>query len=317
MGEFDLIDIIKTTVQPPRHATLGIGDDAAVIAAPNPGSHTLLCSDCMVEGIHFDLSLMPIQDVAFKAVAAALSDIAAMNGKPVSVVISLALSKEKATERFIKQFYQGVAKLQQIIPFDVVGGDLSASPGPLFIDVAATGESAQPITRAGAKPGDILAVSGFPGLSAAGLYAMKNWKTVKEISGRLMHAHTTPKPRFDLALDPRTCHALIDISDGLASEAHHIANASHVALEIKAQKIPLHERARAFAQKTKQDALAWALYGGEDYELLGAFAPDQPLPDGFTAIGLVKEATEQPAVTLVKVNDEREPLAPRGFDHFA
>lgn len=310
MGEFDLIDLISRTVRPPAQTRVGIGDDAAVL---EDGS--LFCSDCLVEGVHFDLALMPIQDVAYKAVAACLSDIAAMNGRPRAVTISLAIPKEKATEKFITQFYKGVEKLQQLIAFDVAGGDLSSSPGPIFIDVAAIGTSAHPILRSGAKPGDVLAVTGHPGASAAGLFAMQNWKTIKEISGVLMHAHATPKPRFDVELDPLTCHALIDISDGLASEAHHIARASQVAIELKAAKIPLHERAVALAKKTGQDALAWALYGGEDYELLGAFAPDQPLPQGFTAVGLVLEGP--PSVTLVKPDGERETLAPRGFDHFA
>ena len=316
MGEFDLIDIINRTVKPPTRALVGIGDDTAVVKATTPGAQELLCSDCMVEGIHFDLKLMPIQDVAYKAVAACLSDIAAMNGKPKSVVISLALPKEKATEKFITQFYQGIAKLQQHIDFDIVGGDLSSSPGPIFIDVAATGETTHAILRSGAKPGDVLAVTGSPGASAAGLYSMQNWQTIKEINGTLMHAHITPKPRFDIQLTS-TCHALIDISDGLASEANHIAKASNVSIEIKESKIPLHERAKALAAKTNQSALAWALYGGEDYELLGAFDPNEPLPEGFTAIGLVSQATGKPAVTLVKATGESELLAPRGYDHFS
>jgi thiamine-monophosphate kinase len=315
MNEFSIIDLIKRNVQAPLRASIGIGDDAAVLE-----NQKLFCSDCMVEGVHFDLKLMPIQDVAFKAVAATLSDIAAMGGQPEAVVISLALPTEKANEAFIKKFYQGIAKLQQIVSFDVVGGDLSKSPGPIFIDVAATGTCERPILRSGAKAGDVLAVSGHPGMSAAGLYSMQHWQTIKEISGVLMHAHTTPKPRFDVKLGA-SCHALIDISDGLASEALHLAQASGVSIEIKQAKIPLHERARALAQKTNQSALDWALYGGEDYELLGAFDPSEPLPEGFTAIGLVTEAEaqgtgEKPAVTLVDPSGERQPLAPRGFTHF-
>ncbi len=307
MDEFSLIDIIKQTTPAPESASLGIGDDAAILSG-----HRLFCSDCMIEGVHFDLKLMPIQDVGFKAVAATLSDIAAMGGQPEAVVISLALPKEKANEAFIKKFYQGVSKLQSHVKFDVVGGDLSSSPGPIFIDVAATGTSEKPILRSGAKPGDVLAVSGHPGMSAAGLYSMKNWQTIKEIYGVLMHAHTTPKPRFDV--DLTHCHALIDISDGLASETHHIASASTVAIEIKEARIPLHERAKALAKKTGQSALDWALYGGEDYELLGAFEPSQPLPKGFTAIGLVSEGDA--AVTLVKLDGTRVPLKPTGFNHF-
>jgi thiamine-monophosphate kinase len=309
MDEFSLLSLIPQTLAPLQRARLGIGDDAAVL-----DDGRLFCSDCMVEGIHFDLALMPLQDVGYKAVAACLSDIAAMGGRPIAVTITLALPKDKANERSIKSIYQGIAKLQQHIAFDVVGGDLSKSPGPIFIDVAAIGHADRPVARSGAKAGDVLAVSGHPGMSAAGLYSMQNWKTVREISGVLMHAHTTPKPRFDLTIDHR-CHALIDISDGIASEANHLAKASNKSIEIKATKIPLHERAKAFAQKTNQDALKWALYGGEDYELLGAFAPDEPLPDGFTAIGLVTEG--KPAVTLVKPDGQIETLAANGFNHFA
>ncbi len=288
----------------------GIGDDAAVIA-PN----LLLCSDCMVEGVHFDLKLTRAEDVGYKAVAACLSDIAAMNGKPTAVVISLALPN--ANTKFVTAFYKGVEKLRSQFKFDVVGGDLSRSPGPIFVDVAATGYSEKPIYRSGANVGDRVAVSGHIGTSAAGLYAMKNWATLREISGALMQAHQLPKPRFDL--DASQATSLIDVSDGLASEAHHLAKASGIDIEIDEANLPLHERALAFAKRCGQSALDWALYGGEDYELLATFAPNSQIPAGFTVIGRVlpRQILAQPAVTLVKSSGERVPLQSRGFNHFA
>jgi thiamine-monophosphate kinase len=321
-GEFDLIDLIKRLTQgPSARVEVGIGDDAAVIRAGS--GKQLLCSDCMVEGVHFDLTMMSPADVAYKALATCLSDIAAMGGTPIAVVLSLALPKEKANEKFVTAFCKGIEKLRaDLLPvqFDFVGGDLSSSPGPIFIDVACTGETARPILRSGAKPGDQLAVSGWPGTSAAGLYGMQNWKTIKELSGALTQAHTRPLPRFDLSqkLDSETCHALIDVSDGLASEANHLAKASNVKIEIIQEKIPSHERIQALADRTNQSALDWALFGGEDYELLACFSADAQIPDGFTLIGRVLETgATGPAVTLVKPNGEKTPLGPGGFNHFA
>lgn len=339
--EFALIDIIKSVLPKTSERTeLGIGDDAAVLrptaltistaGAPLLAKKQLLCSDCMVEGIHFDLALTSPKDLGYKAVAAALSDIAAMNGQPVAVTISIALPKRESlnVEKFLRQFYEGVARLQhdlEPVIFDVVGGDLSASPQTIFIDVAVIGESTEPILRSGAKAGDTLAVSGFPGTSAAGLYGLQNWKTVKRMSGALTKAHTLPFPRFDLCvfLDSQSCHALIDISDGLASEAHHLAKSSGVHIEINEESIPRHPAAVALAEladpAAKEAALKeWALYGGEDYELLAAFAPQIELPPGFTKIGRVLEANpREPAVTLVTSSGAREPLSPRGYNHFA
>jgi thiamine-monophosphate kinase len=323
-GEFELIEIIKGTLLPAQpHIDVGIGDDAAVIRST--GGKLLLCSDCLVEGVHFDLALTTPKDLGYKAVAAALSDIAAMNGIPIAVVISIALPKRASLnlEKFVRQFYEGTSRLRRDIDpikFDIVGGDLSSSPSAIFIDVAATGESHHPILRSGAKGGDILAVSGFPGLSAAGLYGLQNWKTVKQISGALTKAHTCPVPRFDLStrLDPKTCHALIDVSDGLASEAHHIAKASRVRFEIIEDKLPKHPAALALAELTQQSVKDWALFGGEDYELLATFAKGSKLPEGFIEIGRALPASDkEPTVTLVTSRGEREVVPARGFNHFA
>ena len=141
---------------------------------------------------------------------------------------------------------------------------------------------------------------------------MQNWQTIKEISGALLQAHMKPKPRFDLDVSQAT--SLIDISDGLASEANHIAKASNVKLEIIEDKLPQHERVLAFAKRANQQARDWLLYGGEDYELLATFPPGLTLPAGFTPIGSV---THGEGVTIVQPNGETARLEPRGFSHFA
>lgn len=330
MSEFDIIAKFKSNFPPPSsRVRVGIGDDAAVIESPAPGTpvRKLLCSDLMIEGVHFDLNFMSVSDLAYKAVAATLSDIAAMNGKPTAVLISLALPIAMADdENFAEPFCEGLRSLSQKlsevhIPLDIVGGDLSRSPSLLFIDIAVVGETSHPILRSGAKVGDVLAVSGNPGNSAAGLFSLQNQKTFGEPPCSLAKAHRRPLPRFDLSqiLDPKTCHALIDISDGLASEAHHLAKESGIQIEINEIEIPLHPEAVAFAKTVNRSALEWALYGGEDYELLAAFAPETALPKGFTAIGTIsKKSLDQgrPAVTLVKSSGERVALKANGYDHF-
>ncbi|MES2965471.1 MAG: thiamine-phosphate kinase, partial [Bdellovibrionota bacterium] len=282
-GEFKLIERLAALLpRPSARVEVGIGDDAAVLKSPR--GRSLLCSDLMVEGVHFDLSFATAEDVGFKALAAALSDIAAMNGRPLAAVVSLALPKSRASD-FIDGFYRGAREIAALTACDVVGGDLSSSPDRIFVDVACFGETLQPILRSGAAPGDLVAVSGHPGSSAAGLHALKSNVHVDD---PLRSAHLRPKPRFDLLSAPDfavTCSSLIDVSDGLSSELAHLAKASRVGFEIEAAKIPLHAATIRLAGETR--ALAWALHGGEDYELLATFAPGAKIPPGFTVIGRV------------------------------
>ena len=204
MSEFDIIAKFKSNF--PSHSSrvkVGIGDDAAVLDSPAPGAPVkqLLCSDLMIQGVHFDLNFMSVSDLAFKAVAATLSDIAAMNGKPTAVLISLALPSAMADdENFVEPFCEGLRSLSQElskvhISLDIVGGDLARSPSLLFIDVAVIGEATHPILRSGAQPGDVLAVSGYPGTSAAGLFALQNRKSFGEPPRSLAQAHRRPIPR--------------------------------------------------------------------------------------------------------------------------
>lgn len=313
MTEFGLIDRISailasTLPKTSKRVERGIGDDAAVLT-PSRG-RPLLCSDMMVEGVHFDLSFASAEDVGHKALASALSDIAAMNGRPVAALVSLAIPKTRSHD-FIDGFYRGAAALCAEVSCEIVGGDLSSSPNGIVIDVACYGETDQPILRAGAKPGDVVAVSGHPGASAAGLHQLKA-KSKPVESLRL--AHLRPKPRFDLLAAPDFavhCTSMIDISDGLASELAHLATSSDLGFEIQSSAIPLHPDAISIADRDR--ALEWALSGGEDYELLATFMPGAALPPGFTQIGRAVAG----GLTLVQPDGSKMTLTPRGFDHFS
>ena len=318
MSEFNNIKQIRDILgRPSSRVKVGIGDDTAVLLPLQ--AQPLFCSDLMIEGVHFDLRFASPQDVGFKALTSCLSDLAAMNGRPHSAVISLALPFQHR-DSFIGPFYEGLNDAALKYSCDIVGGDLSSSPGPIFIDVACLGQSEKPILRSGAREGDILAVSGHPGASAAGLRLLQNSIDIEGAGvhfEKLAHAHLRPVPRFDL-LSPTlndSCTSLIDISDGLASEIGHIARASNVDFEIRSGQIPLHPEALGFAGR--EQALTWALHGGEDYELLATFTPGHMLPPGFTAIGQALPAVEKGgALTLVEPDGTRRKIPTSGFDHF-
>jgi thiamine-monophosphate kinase len=347
--EFQLINAIEHRVPPPSaRVLLGIGDDTAIVA---PSKHPLLlCTDAMVEGIHFDLGFATPVDIGHKALASCLSDIAAMNGKPLYALFSLALPGIDASS-FIDGFYEGAGALAKRFAVDIVGGDLSASKGGRFIDVTCVGESANPRTRAGVKPGDWIAVSGHPGASAAGLHVLQNPALRSAHTEALVRAHLRPLPRFDLLesfeRSPKLCTAMIDISDGLSSELHHLADRSGVRIEIEANKIPFHPEAVALAKKlggraqstesTKDRTLpnaltgyeshwplTWALSGGEDYELLISLDEREldhvgAPPPGFTLIGRAHALTagsSRSQVSLRHADGQVALLERSGFNHF-
>lgn len=318
MNEFSLIEIMRSHLGPPSsHVEIGIGDDAASLKLPTK-KHLLFCSDAMVEGVHFDLRLASPEDIGHKALASALSDIAAMNGSALYATISLALPSDTAPS-FIDGFYRSIAALARLQKVDIVGGDLTRSPGPIFIDIACIGETSHPISRSNAKPGDWLAVSGFPGTSAAGLHALKT-RSRDQIAPTLINAHLRPQPRFDLLSslnrEPDLCTSLIDISDGLSSEIHRLAKSSGVGFLLDTRKLPFRPEVLSLAAQDGIDPLQWSLGGGEDYELLATLNPaSSPLPPVFTVIGRATEARE--GIHLIDRHGQRLALNETGFDHFA
>lgn len=314
--EFELIEKLTSKLKTRSTRVLkGLGDDTAVL---EPSTEKILfCSDLMIESIHFDLKFITPQELGHKALASCFSDLVAMNGTGLGATVSLALPKSTGAA-FIDAFYEGLNTFAEQAEIECVGGDLSASPSLIYIDIACVGESAKPVYRSGAKQGDLLIVSGTPGASAAGFEELRQNGSTSEV---LRQKHLRPMPRFDLQPLLSELSSLIDISDGLASETHHLAKASGVGFKIESHLIPLHPDALRAAGDDADQALDWALYGGEDYELLATIAPEKSVPAGFTVIG---RAVEGPDVVLVKAplngNSETERkeirLSPRGFDHF-
>lgn len=306
---------------PGANVHLGIGDDAAICESPR--FPLLLCSDAMVENTHFRFSWMSPEDLGHKALASCLSDIAAMCGKPLYALISLAV-RPGLDPDFIDRFYAGLTALARRYNVQVVGGDLARSSHEVFVDVTLAGASERPTTRAGARPGDIVLVSGTLGASRAGLFALEN--KLNNAPAELRLAHLRPEPRFDVTHIFGTSQAptsMIDVSDGLASELHHLSRASNCGFEIQENALPISRSTFDFASTQSADAFEWAWAGGEDYQLL--FTVDettwmkglQDRPDLkrlATPIGRVLPKAE--GLVRVRKDGTREELPDSGWSHF-
>lgn len=323
LGEFGLIDMIREdTIFDETGVVLGIGDDAAAYA-PSRGKLQLVATDMLVEGVHFDLRFTPPFELGYKALAVNLSDIAAMGGAPRQAVVAIAIPG-RLDARFIAEFYRGMKALGRAHGVNIVGGDTAASPNGFVVNVTALGEVAPKhmLRRGGAKAGELVAVTGDLGDSSAGLLCLQRGETEAAFAKKLIQAHIMPRPRVEagLALAPFAASA-DDISDGLSSEAMEIASASRVGLRLWAEKIPLSAELLAAARHFGKPALDFALYGGEDYQLLFTIAEDRyeallaRFPDTrFTVIGQTTD--RENSVELVGADGEIVKLAPKGYNHF-
>lgn len=275
IGEFGLIKrLAEDCVNEPSTVVKGIGDDAAVL---QPGKGDLLVSsDMLVEGVHFLPGKITFSQLGYKSVAVSLSDIAAMGGTPRHVLVSLAVP-EYMTVEDVEELYRGMKAVLSRYSVNLVGGDTVSSP-VLTIDVTVLGE-ARPsgaVTRGGARPGDAVMVTGYPGSSAAGLELLLNpgdWadRLLPGDREMLLGAHLLPEPALLQAaalMETGCVTAMIDISDGIAGEINHICDKSGVGAEIAAGKIPISGPAMRAAELAGKNPLDWALYGGEDYQLL-------------------------------------------------
>jgi thiamine-monophosphate kinase len=312
LEEFKLIRMITAQLGiPSRRVLTGIGDDTAVLKF---GAGKLLATiDMQVEGIHFDLNYCLPAEIGHKALAVNLSDIAAMGGSPRYALVSLALP-ERIDETFIKSLYRGMKLLSRRFDVDIVGGNLTRTPGPLVIDIACLGETKKPRLRKGARPGDFLAVTGNLGNSAAGLAALREFgRSAVRRFPTCARAHLLPTPRVKEGLRFKSATSMIDISDGLSSEAHHLAEHSGVGLIIDERLLPIGKECREIARRMKCDPLVWALHGGEDYELL--FTGRGALPSGAKVIGGVIPRND--GVQLQRMSGESVALSPKGWNHFS
>lgn len=285
-GEFALIDRLHQGYKTTNPTTLkGIGDDAAVLNTSSLDEYELVTTDLLLEGIHFDLTYVPIKHLGYKAIAVNLSDIYAMNGTPYQVTVSIGVSSKFSVEQ-IEELYQGIYSACERYHVDLVGGDTSASLNGLVISVTCLGRTNKNkvVYRSGAKVNDLICVSGNLGAAYMGLMLLEREKRVfletknpyfePDFAGReyIIERQLKPEPRADivqqLALLGLTPTAMMDVSDGLSSELLHIAKQSQVGVAIYEEKIPIDHETASMAEELNMSLLTVALNGGEDYELL-------------------------------------------------
>ncbi|MFQ5645354.1 MAG: thiamine-phosphate kinase [bacterium] len=296
---------------------LGIGDDAAVVKT---SGLELLSTDLLVEGVHFDLSYAAPFQVGQKAAAVNLSDIAAMGGDPLYLLTSLAIPPEKA-ERFWQPFYQGLRHLAGKYDVTLIGGDISHSPGPIFINVTVVGQADSFISRRGASPGDLIRVSGNLGEAAAGLALLQAGRGSQKKWKALINKQLMPIPRLEagkILAGQGLASAMMDLSDGLGSDLPRLTTNYGLGARIYRDRLPLSDcliRAAASLNKSPYDL---ALCGGEDYELLWT-APPTASPEIERLItpepAVIGEITSDKRLILVDGQGNNSPL-PAGFDHF-
>lgn len=282
LGEFGLIDRLTSKVRIYHPETLkGVGDDAAVIDLK--GKLLLLSTDLLIEGIHFDLTYTPLKHLGYKSVVVNVSDIAAMNGIAKQITVSLAVSSRFTVEA-LDELYEGIRLACEHYQVDLVGGDTSSSITGMVISVAVTGEGeANDITyRNGARPGDLLCVSGDLGSAYIGVLALEREKKVFKASPGVQPDLTgfdyqigrqlKPEARTDIVRLLKSAgikpSAMIDISDGLASETLHICKQSNTGCKLYEEKIPIDPDTRKHSIDFNIIPSLAALSGGEDYELL-------------------------------------------------
>ncbi|MGM0882128.1 MAG: thiamine-phosphate kinase [Bacillota bacterium] len=328
-----------------RGVVIGIGDDAAVVdpAAAADGvaepKRLLLAVDTMVETVHFNETTMRDEDVGYKALAANISDIAAMGGVPLHALVSVSVPPSYNAER-MRRLYDGLYECAERYGVAVAGGDTTSSPQHLVVAVTVTGtvEAGRELRRSGAMPGDAVFVTGAVGMAAAGLHALLADAGLAGAAS-LVQAHRRPNPSVRagrLLLERGTCRSLNDVSDGLASEAWEIAEASGLRLVLNEQLLPKSGSMAAYASQVQADPLEWMLYGGEDYALLGTMAAEdvEAMQAAFRQEGLpffVIGETEAgpPGVELI-CNEQayqgkgsgsrpgkRAALKKRGYNHFS
>ncbi len=285
LGEFGLIDRLASRIHCVVPGTVkGIGDDSAVIDPE--GLHQVVTTDMLVERVHFDLGYVPLRHLGYKSIVVNLSDVYAMNATPKQVVVGLALSNRFPVEA-VDELYEGMLLACRHYGVDLVGGDTTSSQSGLVISVTAIGAVAkdQVVYRSGARENDLLVVSGDLGGAYMGLQILEREKAVFQDSGAqpdleghdyILERQLKPEARRDIIdllkkLDVRPT-SMIDVSDGLASEALHIARSSGLGVRIHDEKLPIDPATYATARDFGLDPTTCALNGGEDYELLFTIA---------------------------------------------
>lgn len=333
LGEFGLIDRIKSSFTISQPSTiLGIDDDAAVI--DTGGAHYMLVStDMLLEGIHFDLSFMPLQHLGYKSVVVNVSDIAAMYGIPKQITVNVGISNRFSVEA-IDELYRGIRKACEAYDVDLVGGDTTASTSGLVISVTIIGEVAKKelVRRSTAKEHDIICVSGDLGGAYIGLQILEREKQVfledpamqPQLEGynTVIGKQLKPEARMDLIYELRDLGvipaSMIDVSDGLASDLIHICKQSGAGAVIYEDKLPVDAMTYRTAVEFNIDPVTCVMNGGEDYELLFTirqkdFDKVKNHPD-IHFIGYMQD--QKKGINLVTKSGTAVPIHAQGWDHF-
>jgi thiamine-monophosphate kinase len=333
LGEFGLIDHLTKDIQTIHPETLrGIGDDAAVIDLGNEDCQ-VVSTDLLIEGVHFDLTYMPLKHLGYKSVAINVSDVCAMNAIPKQITVSIAVSNRFSLEA-LEELYAGIKAACAEYKVDIIGGDTTSSQSGLMISITILGVAAKEKVcyRSGAKEYDLLVVSGDLGGAYMGLQVLEREKEVfkanpniqPDLDGHdyILQRQLKPNARLDvvgilkeLGVQPTS---MIDISDGLASEILHLCKASNVGCHLYDEKLPIDAKTSMVAIDFNLDPSMCALNGGEDYELL--FTIDQKDVDliasnpNFTLIGHMTNAAD--GIYFIDKTGSAHTLRAQGFKHF-
>ncbi len=330
LGEFGLIDHLTKNFKIKHKSTiLGVGDDAAVLDFKD--KKVVVSTDFLIEGVHFDLSYVPLKHLGYKSVVVNVSDICAMNANPTQITVSIAVSNRFPLEA-IEELYEGIELAAKVFDVDVVGGDTTSSNKGLIISVTALGEvNEKDITyRSGAKPGDLLVVSGDVGGAYMGLQVLEREKEVFKVNPNnqpdlseyayLVERQLKPEARKDIVellkdLEVKPT-SMIDISDGLSSEIMHICKQSNVGCNLHEDKIPLDPQLISTCEEFNINSTTVALNGGEDYELLFTISqedyPKIKANPSLSVIGYMTEANE--GIHLITLANTKIPITARGWN---
>lgn len=331
LGEFGLIDRITQSFKIRNNSTVkGVGDDAALL--DYSGKQIVVSSDLLTEGIHFNLMYVPLKHLGYKAVIVNLSDVCAMNAVPRQIVVNIALSGKFSVEA-VEELYSGIHLACEQYGVDLVGGDTTSSLTGLTISITVLGEvdKKDVVYRSGAKPNDLLCVSGDLGGAYMGLQLLERENEVYKVNQNMqpqlegfdyiLERQLKPEARIDivaafkkLGIKPTS---MIDISDGLSSEIHHLCKNSNVGCRLYEDKIPLDYQTKVLAEEININPLVAALNGGEDYELLftidtNDFEKIKNDPD-FTIIGHMTDPSE--GLNLITTGGSAIPLEAQGWIH--
>ena len=328
MGEFALIEHLTKHFDVKQSSTIkSIGDDAAVI---DHKKQTVVTTDLLIEGVHFDLSYMPLKHLGYKSVVVNVSDIFAMNATPTQITVSIAVSNRFPVEA-LEELYAGIATAAKYYNVDVIGGDTTSSTHGLMISITALGEvdKKQVVYRDGAKENDLVLLTGDLGAAYLGLQILEREKQVFQVNPNsqpdlepysyLIERQLKPEDRKDipallkdLGVKPTS---MIDVSDGLSSEILHICKQSEVGCTIYEDKIPLDPQVITTSEEFNMDSTTIALNGGEDYELLFTISqedyPKIKANPNMTVIGHILKPTE--GTHLITRDNTKIPLIARGW----